>query len=179
MLSILGMGLGALAMREGYTAFVRRRRDRRDGFQEAQARAQALGVPLIVVGDPDSGFITKFFGRDYGCGDVCTDIVGCGACPQQIKGALEDVLPRLPKNSHVIYVSCTLEYVSDLPHCIRELERVAVERGLFVVRVDPTHFTTFWFYPGARWVLYEAPLGDGGDWLFRPFVSRVRLRGGD
>ena len=34
----------------------------------------------MVVGAPDTGFVTRFFGRDYGCGDLCTDLAGC-RCP--------------------------------------------------------------------------------------------------
>ena len=64
---------------------------------------------------------------------------------------LRRVLPRLPSASHVVFESCTLEYVTDLPNVLRELARVAVPGGLFQVRVEP-HSSTFWLYPGARWV---------------------------
>lgn len=124
--------------------------------------------PLMVVGDPDTGFVTRFFGRDYGCGDVCTDITGCPSCPNGIRGPLETVLPRLPSSSYVVYVSCTLEYVTDLPRCIRELERVAVSGGIFVVRVEQPH-STFTLYPGAKWILDSAP--PTGPWRYRPTLG--------
>lgn len=166
MLPLLGAAAGLYAITDTYTCFVARRRNRRALFERARARARELNVPLLVVGDPDAGYITKYFGRDYGCGDVCTDLTGCPACPVRMHGPLEQVLPQLPAQSHVVYVSCTLEYVNDLPHCIRELERVSVSRGLFVVRVEP-HSSTFWFYPGAKWVLLEAP--PSARWVYKPY----------
>lgn len=172
MIQVLVLVGATWALRETYIAFVRRRRERGVAFEAALSRSRELGVPLMVVGDPDSGFITKFFGRDYGCGDLCTDIVGCAKCPEQIQAPLEEALTRIPRESHVVYVSCTLEYVTDLERCIAELERVAVPGALFVVRVDPTHLSTFWFYTPPKWVLFEAPMGDGGGWLYAPYRSR-------
>jgi hypothetical protein len=169
MVRLLGIAASLFVGREAFTALVRRRRDRRVGYAAAVERARESGAPLLVVGDPDSGFITKHFGRDYGCGDVCTDIVGCSGCPVQIKAPLETALAAMPRASHVIYVSCTLEYVTDLPHVISELERVAIPGGLYVVRVDPTHLSTWYLYPGAKWVLHDAPFGDYGMWNYVPF----------
>jgi hypothetical protein len=169
-LPLLGMLAGAYVATDTYTCWVGRRRNRRRLYERAQARARALGLPLLVVGDPDAGYITKHFGRDYGCGTVCTDLTGCPKCPTRIEGPLEQVLPQLPARSHVIFVSATLEYVTDLPHCIRELERVAAPQGLFVVRVEP-HSSTFWLYPGARWVLLEAP--PSARWVYKPYRERA------
>ena len=169
MIRLLGIGAALFVGRETFTALVRRRRERRVGYADAVARARESGAPLLVVGDPDSGFITKHLGRDYGCGDVCTDIVGCSGCPVHIKAPLETALTHLPRASHVIYVALTLEYVTDLPRVIDELERVAIPGGLYVVRVDPTHLSTWYLYPGAKWVLYDAPFGDYGGWNYTPF----------
>lgn len=163
------LALGFVAGSELHTAFVRRRRNRRQLFAEAQARARATGAPLLVVGDPDTGYVTKHYGRDYGCGTVCTDLTGCPSCPTGLRGRLEDVLPRLSAQSYVVFVSCTLEYVQDLPHCVRELERVAVPGGLFVVPVETPH-STFVLYPGANWVLLSAP--PRGPWRYRRYGSR-------
>lgn len=161
--SIVGLDL--------HTAFVTRRRNRRTFFQMAAHRAKELGVPLLVVGDPDTGFVTQFFGRDYGCGNLCTDLTGCPSCPSGIVGPLEEVLPQLPDRSHVIYVSCTLEYVTDLPGVIQQLERVAVPGGLFVVRVEHPH-STWDLYPGAKWILHSAP--PTGDWIFTRYAGQSR-----
>jgi hypothetical protein len=167
LLPLLASFAGIYAATDTYTCLVARRRNRRALYARAQARARELGLPLLVVGDPDSGYITKHFGRDYGCGSVCTDLTGCPACPVRLRGPLEQVLPQLAPHSHVIYVSATLEYVTDLPLCIRELERVAAPQGLFVVRVEP-HSSTFWLYPGAKWVLLEAP-PHSSRWLYKPY----------
>lgn len=139
-------------------ALVVRRWWRRRSFRAALDKARELRRPLLVVGRPQAGFINAVVGPDYGCGDVCTDIVGCAPCPKDLRGPLEEVLPRLATKSYVVYVSCTLEYVNDLPKCIRELERIAVPGGLFVVRVAPGS-STFWLWPGAKWVLSSAPPG--------------------
>ncbi len=159
--------LGKLALAfvgvETFDALVLRRSWRRRAYRAALRRAAETGKPLLVVGKPQAGFINRVVGTDYGCGDVCTDLVGCTPCPNELKGPLEEVLPRLPSSSFVVYVSCTLEYVDDLPHCIRELERVAIPDGLFVVRVTPGS-STFWLWPGAKWVLSSAP--PSGPWRF-------------
>lgn len=162
---------GVIAGIDLHTAFVTRRRNRRRYFQMAAQRAEELGVPLLVVGDPDTGFVTQFFGRDYECGNVCTDLTGCPSCPTGIVGPLEQVLPQLPSQSHVIYVSCTLEYVTDLPAVIQQLERVSVPGGLFVVRVEHPH-STWILYPGAKWILHSAP--PTGDWSFTRYMGQSR-----
>jgi hypothetical protein len=160
-LKVVGALWGALAVREIGLAFVSRRKRRRDVYAEAMSHAQSLGVPLLVVGDPDTGFVTRFFGRDYGCGDVCTDLTGCPQCPVGVRGSLEEVLAGLPTASHVIAVQYTLEYVPNLPEAIRELERVAVPCGLHVGLLEPGSLTSrFWF--GGHWII-----DDHDPWRYR------------
>jgi hypothetical protein len=156
MLPVLGKLALAFLGVEAADALVVRRWWRRRSYAAALRKAAEVGKPLLVVGRPQAGFVNKVVGPDYGCGDVCTDIVGCSPCPRELRGPLEQILPQLAPASHVIYVSCTLEYVEDLPRCIRELERVAVPGGLFVVRVAPGS-STFWLWPGAKWVIASAP----------------------
>lgn len=158
MLPMIGKLALAFLGVEAVDALVVRRWWRRRTYAAALKKAAELGKPLLVVGRPQAGYINNVVGPDYGCGDVCTDIVGCSPCPREMRGPLEEVLPRLSSASYVIYVSCTLEYVDDLPRCVRELERVAVPGGLFVVRVAPGS-STFWLWPGAKWVLSSAPPG--------------------
>lgn len=154
---------GVVLANEAVLAFGTRRRTRRRLYAEALAHARRIQKPLLVVGDPDTGFVTRFFGRDYGCGDVCTDITGCPRCPVGLKGSLEEVLARLPARSHVIVVEYTLEYVPKLPEAVRELERVAVPGGLYVGHVEPGSLTSrFWF--GGQWVVESAP---PGPWRYR------------
>lgn len=166
-----GLPIGAAAMgayiaREIGVCFFDRRDARRRLYQAATDRARQTGAPLLVVGDPDAGFVTQFFGRDYDCGDICTDLTGCPSCTGGIPGPLEEVLPRLPSRSAVVYVSCTLEYVTDLPKCIEHLERVAIPGGLFVVKIEPDS-STFWLWELAKWQLHEAP--PDGRWVYRRY----------
>lgn len=148
---------------EAADALVIRRLWRRRTYRLAVERAKALGLPLIVVGAPKAGYINDVVGVDYGCGTLCIDAEGCKpTCKEQIRGRLEDVLPRFAPHSAVIYVSCTLEYVDDLPKVASELERVAAPGGLFIVRVAPGS-STFWLWPGAKWVVQSAP---PGPWRF-------------
>lgn len=165
MLGRIALGVfGLFAAREAVLAFSSRRSRRKVVYEQALAHARRAGLPLLVVGDPDTGFVTRFFGRDYGCGDVCTDITGCPRCPVGLKGSLEEVLARLPSKSHVIAVEYTLEYVPKLPEAVRELERVAVPGGIYVGHVEPGSLTSrFWF--GGQWVVESAP--PVGPWKYR------------
>jgi hypothetical protein len=132
-----------------------RRAMRRRIFRQAVKRAEETGKPLLVVGDPDTGIVNPILGRDYHCGDVCTDLTGCPSCPTGVKGPLEKVLPQMPTSHFVIYVSCVLEYVDDIELVIRELWRVS-GGDLFVAHVDPMSLTAR-FYPGAKRRIFAAP----------------------
>lgn len=129
--------------------------DRKRLFAAAAARAQQLGLPLVVVGDPDAGAHTKMF-RAYDCGDLCLDLNGCPSCPTALAVDLTQGIP-LADHSAVIFVSCVLEYVDDLPAAWAELRRVA-GANLFVAIVGGASLTTYLF-PGAKWVL--TPEGTG------------------
>lgn len=139
-----------------------RRHARQQAWARAQARAQATGKPLMVLGAPNNGVINYFL-SDYGCGDLCMDLQGCPECPTALEGRAEDLLQQLEDDSVVAFVSCVLEYVDDPVLVTSELRRVAGP-DLFVVRVEPGSLTST-VYPGARWVFHAAPLGDG-----RPFI---------
>ncbi len=146
--------LGAVAS-ELFVSLVVRRARRRSLYAAALERAHATGKPLLVFGDPDEGIVDPLLGRSYGCGDVCTDLTGCPRCPSGLPGRAEDVLPRLPANSHVVFASCVLEYVDDVEHVARELWRVS-GGDLFVAHVEP-HSLTARLYPGARRRILRAP----------------------
>lgn len=171
-LAKIALGLcGVVLANEAALAFGSRRARRRELYAQALSHARRAQVPLLVVGDPDTGFVTRFFGRDYGCGDVCTDITGCPRCPVGLKGSLEEALRRLPSRSHVIIVEYTLEYVPKLPDAVRELERVAVPGGLYVGHLEPGSLTSrFWF--GGQWVVESAP---PGPWRYRRLGGPVAL----
>lgn len=124
-------------------------RDRKRVFDEAARRAQALGRPLVVVGDPDGGLVTSVV-RAYGCGDVCVDLSGCQMCPvARAHDLTAGPTPGVADGSAVVFVSCVLEYVSDFDRAWREVLRMAgTPDNVFVVRVEPWTLTSF-TYPGA------------------------------
>lgn len=149
--------IAALGVYESTLALARFRR-RRDVFLAAQARARELGRPVVVVGDPDAGLHTRM-ARAYPCGDVCVDLTGCPACPISIPANIEETIPLIEDDSVVVFVSCVLEYVSDVEAALSELSRIAgAPENLFGVVVDPMCLTSF-VYPGARW-----RAGPGGRW---------------
>lgn len=158
--------LGLVAVREAWLALGPRRWRRRDGYAAAKARAEELGLPLLVVGAPHAGFVNVWL-SDYGCGDLCVDLEGCPGCERAVTGRAEDVLPMLPDGSAVAFVSCTLEYVDDVERVWRELRRVA-GREVFVVTVEPWSLTAF-FFPGAQRRMLSVPApGARGGISYRP-----------
>lgn len=147
-----GAFAGASLIREGVLWWARRAR-RTDHYESALALSRALGRPLVVVGDPSGGMTSG-----YGCGDLAVDLSGCGGCPV---GVAADVCKGgaipLADNSAIVFVSCVLEYVDDPHAAYREILRVAGDPSrVFVVAVDGWTLTSA-FYPGAKWVIEEAP----------------------
>lgn len=128
---------------------------RHETYQLAQQRAIALGRQLLVVGDPDSGAVTRFVKQAYGCGDLCVDLTGCPACPRAEQIDITKGIPGIPDNSAVVYVSCVLEYTDDPEAALADLRRIAGDgENLFVVAVDPNTLTSY-FYPGAKFQFFN------------------------
>lgn len=163
---ILLWGAGFVAAREAWLALGPRRWRRREAFAAAQARARELGLPLLVLGAPRTGFVNVLM-PDYGCGDLCVDLEGCSGCERSITGRAEDVLPFLPDASAVVFVSCTLEYVDDVESVWRELRRIAGPE-VYAVTVEPWTLTA-WFFPGAQRRILAAPeAGSTGSLRYAP-----------
>lgn len=126
--------------------------------------------PLLVIGSNSTGglssrIISGFDINLYGCGDLCVDSLGCDLCPNSRSEKIENVLLELNNNSYVIFISCVLEYVDDLPNIIKELERVS-GGDLFVVYIDNLfNFMTSATYfewksksiLSRKWVIQHAP----------------------
>jgi len=162
LLTKIALGLAAY---EGAHAFARFA-DRRSTFAAAQQRAKELDLPLVVVGDPDAGLHTRLW-RAYDCGDLCIDLNSCPACSKTIGLDLTKESIPVATGGAVVFESCVLEYVDDLPAAWAELKRVAGgNENLFTVRVSPWSFTSRLF-AGAKWVLEEAPAGSGQRFLAR------------
>jgi hypothetical protein len=142
--------LGYVGLVEGTAALIRFR-ERRAAFELAVQRAAALDRRLVVIGDPDAGMHTRLM-RAYGCGDVCVDMNGCPKCPMTIVADItKGPIPDVPDNSAVVFVSCVLEYVTDIDAALREIARIAGSAdNVFVVTVQPWTLTAR-LYPGARW----------------------------
>lgn len=114
-----------------------RKQRARQVFQQAEARAKATGKKLLVVGDPRASLKNRLFGTDYGCGDQCVDLNGCGVCPSKsVSKDLVTHLNTLSTSSLVVFESCTLEYVPDRAEAEAELLRVS-GGDVFSVRVSP------------------------------------------
>lgn len=162
LLAVVGLEVGAAMLRHRRRSVV---------FDQAQARATALGRPLIVIGDPDAGVHTALV-RAYGCGDVCIDLHEAPGCPNAL--ALDLDVQPLPfaDDSVVVYVSCTLEYLQHPVAAWGECLRVAGgPQNAFCVTVDPWCMTAL-FYPGARWTVDRA----GHDVVgFTPVAARPLL----
>ncbi len=114
-------------------------------FALAKQRAKALGLPLLVIGDPYNGIMSIVSGPDYECGDVCLDLTGCEQCPIRIKGRLEDKIPNINLNEYVVFISCVLEYVDDLPLIHTYLSHMN-PNNLFIVNVE-WYALTAYIYP--------------------------------
>jgi hypothetical protein len=116
--TIARLFLGASLLIEGGSALHRFRR-RRQAFEAAARRAAETGRPLIVVGDPDAGAHTRLM-RAYECGDLCIDLQGCPRC-QVMKAAdlTKGPIEGVADDSAVVFVSCVLEYVTDLEAALR------------------------------------------------------------
>lgn len=113
-------------------------------YQLAFERSKKTRKPLLVIGDPASGcFISRYifqplFGLPHGYGDICIDPSGCPERPhiKKIKDKVANVIGLFGDNSHVIFTSCTLEYVNknSIAFVLKELLRVS-GKDLFVVNM--------------------------------------------
>jgi hypothetical protein len=121
--------------------WARRRARRSIVYREATHQARELGRPLMVIGAPDGGVTSG-----YDCGDITVDICP-STCPVHLQADITERIP-MPDASCVIFVSCVLEYVSDLEGALVEIQRVSGGHVYFV-GVEPWTITAF-AYPGAQ-----------------------------
>jgi hypothetical protein len=121
-----------------------RKRNRSNLFKAAQNRANKTKKKLLVIGDPNNGFASIASGADYGCGDLCIDLTGCPKCPNSLKTKLEDVISKINLNEYVIYISCVLEQVDDLPKILSYLNKVN-PKDLYVVTVGWYSLTSYFY----------------------------------
>ena len=118
---------------------------RKLNYKLALQQSKKMEKKLLVVGDPNNGGWSSVIGKEYDCGDVCTDLVGCKRCPNQIQGDLLDVLKTFPDNSVVIFESCVFEYVPKLNEIKKEIKRVS-NNDIYSARIGPT-LMYLWYFP--------------------------------
>ena len=145
MLKIILCLIAILILYEIVICFIRKYR-RRKIFRLAKIKSLQTGKKLMVVGDPKNGIASRITGSDYDYGDICIDLTGCpdndsndinGAI--KIKGDICSVIKRFGDNSHVIFISCTLEYAGEtdakFKQLMNDLYRVS-GNDLFIVNVE-------------------------------------------
>ena len=174
MRTLARIALGYVAAVESAAALVRFR-ERTSAFRLAVDRATALGRPLVVIGDPDGGMHTRLL-RAYGCGDVCVDLSGCPKCPMTIVADItKGPTPGIADDSSVVFVSCVLEYVTDLPAALAEIARMAGRpENVFIVTVQPWTLTAR-LYPGATWRGSTVPTPGGHAVQMQPVHLEEKL----
>jgi len=112
----------------------KRKVQRRIYFKRAIQRSKETHKKLLVIGDPYNGVASISTGADYDCGDICVDITGCPKCEKGVKMKLEDFVKN-NLDDYIIYISCVLEYTTDLPLIQSYLNKVPPE-NLFIVNVE-------------------------------------------
>lgn len=142
-----------------FVLLIYRKYKRRKVYSLAKERSIKTGLPLLVIGDPHNGVTSTFTGADYDCGDICLDITGAPKCKNTLKMRLEDFNDF---GNYIVFISCTLEYVDDLPLIIRRLKNMNIE-NIFVVHIEP-YSTTKWLYPNfltgenkPKYTIHNAP----------------------
>lgn len=115
-------------------------------YNRAWKLSRELNKPLLVIGDPDNGFMGKIMHLNYPCGDVCLDIVGCKKCNNAIKGDALRELKKMDTDSYVIFESCVLEYIKNNRDVLEEMKRVSGDK-YFCVRFGPT-IQKIWYFAG-------------------------------
>jgi len=127
------------------TIMCKRKLNRRKLFKKAKKRANLTNKQLLVIGDPYNGVASISTGSDYNCGDLCIDLTGCPKCTNSIEAKLEDIISEIDLNEYVIYISCVLEYVDELPKILSYLNKVN-KKNIFIVTVEWYSLNAY-FYP--------------------------------
>lgn len=161
-------GSVAVVIREAYLSFGPRREYRRAVFEEAQRRAEELGRPLLVLGDPEAGLLNRMLGRQWQCGTLCIDIKGCGLCPEWVQGRPEDVLRELDTNGYVVYDPGAFAKADSGTDFVTELARVSGGE-VFMADADPWTLTAF-LGPKRKRRLLRAPQANQGLIEWQPLL---------
>jgi hypothetical protein len=156
----------------------KRQKDRQEIYKLAESRAKAINKPLLVYGDPYYGIGTRFFNmfmEGYGCGDETVDLTGCPLCPNCVKSDILVHLKTKKSNSHVIFVSCVLEYIDEIEETITEVKRVAGSLdNIFVVTVKNNSLSAYFYQEDnykAKNLIQAPPLFK--EFTFKKFSGKI------
>lgn len=175
----IGLGTSAviLTIREAYLAFGPRREMRRAVYEQAYRRAKELGVPLLVLGDPDGGLMNHALGRQWQCGTgtdvICIDPAGCGLCPQQIQGFAEDALSQIPTQHVVVYDPGAFAFANDGAKLAKELARVAIHGEVYIADVEPWSLAAFFEPKRKRRILTLPQVSPDKTLVWKPLWWRT------
>lgn len=165
-----------LVVREAYLGFGARRDYRRAVFEEARRRAEQLGRPLLVLGDPDEGLTNRFLGRQWQCGDVCVGLKGCGICGDWVQGRPEDVLKELDTNAYVVYDPGAFAKADNGSAFLEELARVSGGE-VYMADAGPWTLTAF-LEPKRKRRILKTPQAHQGLVEWKPLFWQPELDSG-
>jgi len=169
---------------EAFHAVVLLRQKKRDVFNLALQKQNATKKPLLVVGNPTGDVLSRIFGGDYDCADLCIDARGCSTCENVLAMSVDEGLQTLAAGSYVVYVSPgQLENVPDAHATLTELQRVS-GGDLFLTHYNPWTLRSL---VAKRRVLAAPPTTRYTEWRDLPWLpgpskverlGRLLLRGG-
>lgn len=160
-----------------------RQYQRKSGYAWARERADELGRPLVVIGDPAWGPSSRMLGAMAGYGDVCMDLTGCpgatvsdskqadrnGQPVRTVKGDALPVLKEMDAGSAVVFCSFVLEYVDDPKQMHEEIVRVAGgSENARTLTVHPWTYTAL-FHNGegydTKWRIFSLEPEFSASWV--------------
>lgn len=154
-------GLGWLTW-EGWSAMVLHRQRRRDGFNAALNAKAELDRPLVVLGDPQGGWLGRILGPDFDCADLCIDARGCANCPNVVVASPEEGLQQLGDSSHIVFVNTgVFERTANPDLLAAEIRRVS--GGAFYMAPFSPWTAFAWLPPSKRRVLKYPPAAAAGE----------------
>lgn len=167
--------------RELYLVFGPYREEKRAMYEAAFMKAISTGKKLIVLGDPDGGFIHRLLGRDFQCGAICIDPKGCGGCTTGVRAIMDDpthALADMPANSAVIFDSGLFAFTDDGYTLAEQMKRVS-GGDLFMWDVSPWSLAAFFESKRKRRLTSAPPASRTLQWKTGFFHSEPRTSQSD
>lgn len=173
------VGLSALTY-ESFMLFVRARQRKRDVFNLALQRQVATKKPLLVIGDPGGDVVSRVFGNDFDCADLCISPKGCPSCSNVIAKPVDEALASLGDGSYIVFVAPgILERVPSIQTTLESLQRVS-GGDVFIAHTHPWTLLSLF---AKRRIKSAPPTGDFTEWRDLPWlpgpskVEQFNMRG--